>query len=220
MKAKLNTKSISRNGKLFLIILFSLGINVYGLYRSHRIISSENSSSSSGSVGKQHTGMQPLKLQIDDKKDNTAPLAKKQPNNRQKVAASSSSSLRKRQRQYNIPPKPDGWEQMGFQDIRESFNCKTYSHSMIKPLPTLEYWQFLRETYLKHVDPDITFDDTVPPNKGYNFDNNGSPPPYYAGHGDRGRGLFASRDITKGELVHDGTKSDIVFSDAMSYGED
>ena len=83
----------------------------------------------------------------------------------------------------------------------------------------MEYWQFLRETYLKHVDPAIIFDDTVPPNKGYNFDN-GSPPPYYAGHGERGRGLFASRDITKGELVHDGTKSDIVFSDAMSYGED
>ena len=161
MKAKLNTKSISRNGKLFLIILFSLGINLYGLYRSHRIISSENSSSSSGSIGKQHTGLQTLQLQIDDKKDNTAPLAKKVPNNIQKVAASSSSSsLRKRQRQYNIPPKPDGWEQMGFQDIREFSNCKTYSHSMIKPLPTMEYWQFLRETYLKHVDPAIIFDDT------------------------------------------------------------
>ena len=45
----------------------------------------------------------------------------------------------------------------------------------------------------------------------FSFDGNGNPPPYYAGHGDRGRGLFASRDIKKGELVHDGNKSDIQF---------
>ena len=45
----------------------------------------------------------------------------------------------------------------------------------------------------------------------FSFDGNGNPPPYYAGHGERGRGLFASRDIKKGELVHDGSKSDIQF---------
>uniref|UniRef100_A0A7S2KC40 SET domain-containing protein n=1 Tax=Skeletonema marinoi TaxID=267567 RepID=A0A7S2KC40_9STRA len=33
----------------------------------------------------------------------------------------------------------------------------------------------------------------------------------------RRRGLFASRDMRKGEVVHDGTDSDVVFPDAMAY---
>ena len=36
-------------------------------------------------------------------------------------------------------------------------------------------------------------------------------------HGERGRGLFASRDIKKGELIHDGTHSEIIFPSGMSW---
>ena len=172
--------------------------------------------SSASGIGKEHhhADLPPLQLNKLNNNGNTALLAKKHLNKRQNKP---SSSLRKqRNMKVNLPPKPDDWEQMGFYAIRKHFSCSDYAHDTTKPLPTMEDWQFLRETYLKHVDPGITFDDTVPPNKGYNFDN-ASPPPYYAGHGDRGRGLFASRDITKGELVHDGTKSDFVFPTGMSW---
>ena len=46
------------------------------------------------------------------------------------------------------------------------------------------------------------FDDIVLPTDGYNFDGNGNPPPFYASPGDRGRGLFAVRDIKEGEYSY------------------
>ena len=36
-------------------------------------------------------------------------------------------------------------------------------------------------------------------------------------HGERGRGLFASRDIKKGELIHDGTQAEVIFPSGMSW---
>ena len=123
-----------------------------------------------------------------------------------------SYSLHKKMREWQDEiPLPHSWE-----ECRQYFKCSTYGHDKMKPLPTMEYWHLLRETYLKHVDPDIIFDDVVLPTEGYNFAN-GRPPPYYAGHGERGRGIFASRDITKGELVHDGSKSDFRFPDGVSW---
>ena len=63
-------------------------------------------------------------------------------------------------------PLPHSWE-----ECRQYFKCSNYGHDKMKPLPTMEYWHFLRETYLKHVDPDIIFDDVVLPTEGYNFEN-------------------------------------------------
>ncbi len=37
------------------------------------------------------------------------------------------------------------------------------------------------------------------------------------GPDDRGQGLFASRDIKKGELTHDGTSSNVPFPDAAAW---
>ena len=61
--------------------------------------------------------------------------------------------------------------------------------------------------------------DLVPPTLGYSLTPGVPvPPPYHAKLSPgKGRGLFASRDIDKGELVHDGTVSDIIFPDAMTY---
>lgn len=33
-------------------------------------------------------------------------------------------------------PKPNGWESMGFHDVRKHFKCKAYAHDQTKPLPT------------------------------------------------------------------------------------
>ena len=99
--------------------------------------------------------------------------------------------------------KPPDWETYGFYKTRHYFQCKEHAHKLNKPLPTIEYWNELKDAYRKYVDDTIQFDESVSPVDGYNFDGLGNPQPYHAGHGKRGRGLFASRDIKRGELVHD-----------------
>lgn len=107
--------------------------------------------------------------------------------------------------------KPPNWETYGFYKTRHYFQCKEHAHKVKKPLPSIDYWNELKDAYRKYVDVTIEFDDLVSPVDGYNLDGEGNPQPYHADHGTRGRGLFASRDIKRGELVHDGTKSDYLF---------
>ncbi len=126
------------------------------------------------------------------------------------------------------PPK--NWKRMGFYEIRDRhLKCESYANDIKKPLPTLAEWNHLRRKYKELVGVEFgkNFDeDPVQPTEGYTLTTEkagllrGSvpvPPPYYADRGERGRGLFAKRDIKKGELVHDGTDSDIVFPDALSW---
>jgi hypothetical protein len=112
-----------------------------------------------------------------------------------------------------ILTKPEGWEKFGFYRMREHFDCK---RDLVKPIPTLEDWEYLRSKYNEIVDKHAVFNDPVPPTEGYTMDGNG-PPPYYAAHGTRGRGVFASRDIKKGELVQDGSRSDVAFPGAEAW---
>lgn len=114
-------------------------------------------------------------------------------------------------------PKPDGWEGYGFGKIRRHFMCKDYAHDITKPLPTMEDWQLFRDKYKEVVDNTISFDDTMLPTHGYSISEKGQPPPYYAKSGSRGRGLFASRDIKKGDFIHDGSKGDVLFPTGMSW---
>lgn len=120
---------------------------------------------------------------------------------------------------------PDDWETYSFTRIYYEHldDCETRSEDPTKPLPSLEAWQFLRKRYVEVVDEKAaaTFDDLVPPTLGYTLDRDTGdpiPPPFYAKFSEgKGRGLFASRDIYQGELVHDGTHSDVVFPDAMAF---
>lgn len=140
-------------------------------------------------------------------------LKGKQTQKKQKMASPKQKpgNLRKGYEQINkIPLKPKGWEKFKFDDIRTHFDCEKYSQDRTKPLLTLDDWDYLKSKYIEIVDMNAIFDDPVPPVDGYTFDENG-PPPYYASHGVKGRGLFASRDIKKGEIIHDGKKSDIEF---------
>ena len=71
--------------------------------------------------------------------------------------------------------------------------------------------------YNKEVDSSYKFDEIMPPTQGYKFNEAGAQP-YYAKVSDgKHRGLFASRDIRKGEVVHDGTHLDVAFPDAKAY---
>ena len=113
---------------------------------------------------------------------------------------------------------PDGWEHFTFSEIRNHFNCQEHAKDQNKPFPSLDEWNFIRKQMKLLVDQRLNLDDPVPPTQGSSLGNTGGPPPYYPKRSEgKGRGLFASRDIKKGELVQDGPNSYIVFPDAMSF---
>jgi len=114
-------------------------------------------------------------------------------------------------------PRPKDWHLWGYYNFKDNFNCSGYLKDRTKPLPTMEYWETMLEAYNQVVDPTYKFDPDIPPTQGYRLNEDG-PPPYYAKLSPgKGRGLFASRDIQKGEIVHDGNKSDVVFPDGLSW---
>ena len=90
-----------------------------------------------------------------------------------------------------------------------------YAHNRMKPLPTINEWKVIKDAYLRYVDPHQVFIESAKPNNGYNFDIHEEL--YYMAIGIRGRGLFASRDISKGELLHNGQKTDLIFPNAMGF---
>ena len=109
---------------------------------------------------------------------------------------------------------PDDWESWSFYDIHHGLKCSKHAHDMDKPLPDMEFWTYYRNVYKNVVDKNVVqFDDPIPPTEGYTLTTNGEKQPYYAKRSPgKGRGLFASRDIKKGEVVHDGTNSDVIMS--------
>ena len=112
---------------------------------------------------------------------------------------------------------PNSWKTWGFNDFRIIYGCDDLPNNGTATLPNNEYWQVLRDAYIAQVDNEYKFDDPIPPTRGYTLNEDGAPPFYAAMAPGKGRGLFASRDIKKGELVHDGTKGDVTFPDAMSF---
>ena len=95
--------------------------------------------------------------------------------------------------------------------MHSEFKCSEHAHDQNKPLPDLAFWNYYRDTFKLVVDNDIEFD-SVPPTEGYTMNGDGKQPYYAKISPGKGRGLFASRDIKKGEVVHDGNASDIEMS--------
>jgi hypothetical protein len=118
--------------------------------------------------------------------------------------------------------KPEKWERMTRRELRRHFDCQAHARDQTKALPTLEEWSFLKRQYKELVDDKpVILESPVPPTEGYSFgpgEYSDTPPPYYADHSEgKGRGLFASRPIKKGELVHDGPRSNVKFPDAAAF---
>lgn len=108
--------------------------------------------------------------------------------------------------------RPEDWQSWGFFDVHGELGCGKHAHDMDKPLPDMDYWNFFRDKYKEVVNSETKFDDPILPTDGYTM-TNGEKQPYYAKKSPgKGRGLFASRDIKKGELVHDGNASDLVMT--------
>ena len=117
---------------------------------------------------------------------------------------------------------PQDWQTFGFQQIRNHFKCDTFDR-VLKP-PSMKKWQMILDAYNKEVDSSYKFDQIVLPTEGYVFDEVGhqygeGAPPFHARSTKMGthRGLFATWDIRKGDLIHDGSHSDVVFPNAMAY---
>eukprot|EP00985_Skeletonema_marinoi_P013789 scaffold6881_cov127-Skeletonema_marinoi.AAC.7 len=108
-----------------------------------------------------------------------------------------------------VKKTPHGWQTFGFLQIREHFSCDVFDYVLFKP-PSMKEWQMILDAYNKEVDSSTSL-----------MRSNGEEaPPFYAKSiegTNRNRGLFASRDIQEGEIVHDGTNSDVAFPDAMAY---
>lgn len=99
--------------------------------------------------------------------------------------------------------KYPNWKELPRGEFRTMFHCDRHLRVGVgtKALPTLTRTRKLCVIYNSEVDSLFPFDDPVPPTQGYTLNENGAPPYYADLSPDKGRSLFASRDIMKGELV-------------------
>ena len=127
---------------------------------------------------------------------------------------------------------PERWESYTFDQIYEHYECRAQAEDKSKPVPSLAQWLFLRKQYKEFVDDKIVFNDLVPPTEGYSFiispevlsiadveeSSHIATPPFYAKLDSvRGRGLYASRNIRRGEVVHHWSDHDVTFPDAYAF---
>ncbi|KAL3762127.1 hypothetical protein ACHAWU_001578 [Discostella pseudostelligera] len=96
----------------------------------------------------------------------------------------------------------------GFGRMYRSLNCHNHARDQEKPLYTTEMWRRLWDTFRKST----LFPFPIPDA------NERTDEPYYVAHSvGKGRGNFASRNITKGSLVHSGHPNTVFFLDAKSW---
>lgn len=118
---------------------------------------------------------------------------------------------------YEVLTPPDGWETLSFSEIRDGLDCRAHGRDQTKRLYGEEQWRHMRRKYNEVVDDRVKFDDPVPPTRGYTL-LDGKPPPFYARLSPgKGRGVFASRIIKRGHVVHHGDPSAVEFADAAAW---
>ena len=103
------------------------------------------------------------------------------------------------------------WESYTFLDMHDHFDCREYAINASKPLYTIDMWKRLWENlaFVNQAEdmPSFTLDET-------HLEN------YYSGYTEtKGRGTYAMRNFTKGELVHDGTVSTLFWNDGLLWKE-
>ncbi|KAL3794405.1 hypothetical protein HJC23_012942 [Cyclotella cryptica] len=102
------------------------------------------------------------------------------------------------------------WEKYSFADMYDYLDCWAHAANMHKPLYRPEMWALIKGTFASQAGIDsslLVIDDTN------RLD-------YYSGYAEgKGRGTFAARDFSKGELVHDGSRSTIFWNDGLAWKE-
>ena len=103
------------------------------------------------------------------------------------------------------------WESFSFLDMHEYFDCTEHVYSANKPLYTPAMWKQLRDLFEEQSEIDMSSS-----NIDLTHIQN-----YYSGYSDesKGRGTFAARNFTKGELVHDGAISTVFWANGDGWKE-
>lgn len=103
------------------------------------------------------------------------------------------------------------WESFSFLDMHEYFDCTEHVYSTNKPLYTPAMWKQLRDLFEEQSEIDMSSS-----NIDLTHIQN-----YYSGYSDesKGRGTFAARNFTKGELVHDGAISTVFWANGDGWKE-
>ena len=110
---------------------------------------------------------------------------------------------------YGTDTTPE-WESYTFLQLHEHFNCSEYVYNSNKPLYTVDMWKKLRDLFTKQSEIDLS---SFRPDETH-ISN------YYSDYAEeKGRGTFASRNFSKGELVHDGSISTVFWNDGISWKE-
>lgn len=110
---------------------------------------------------------------------------------------------------YSTDTTPE-WESYTFLQMHEHFNCSEYVFNTNKPLYTAKMWKQLKDLYTTQLERDLT---SFRPDQTHVSN-------YYSDYADvKGRGTFASRNFSKGELVHDGSISTVFWNDGILWKE-
>ena len=111
----------------------------------------------------------------------------------------------------NNTTKESEWESFTFLDMHNHFDCHEYAINANKPLYTMDMWKRLWEN--------LALVDQAEEISSFKFDETHLDK-YYSGYTkSKGRGTYAMRNFTKGELVHDGTKNTLFWYDGLLWKE-
>lgn len=109
---------------------------------------------------------------------------------------------------------PEKWEQFSYHDLRKYFGCNKLFEKP-RPIITDDEWRYFRDLYNQHLAADLAAGN--PPDtyklgkEPYDCPVEGSIT------ADKGRGLVASRDISKGELIFTASNNTIVFQTGHAW---
>ena len=103
------------------------------------------------------------------------------------------------------------WESYSFLQMHEFFDCSYHVYNTTKPLYTQNMWKRMRDLF--EIQSEVGT--TLPKLDETHMDN------YYSGYSDepKGRGTFAKRNFSKGELVHNGAISTVFWVDGLAWKE-
>ena len=100
------------------------------------------------------------------------------------------------------------WESYTFFQLYDHFKCLDHVNNPTKPLYTSYMWRTLEDLFAKQSGIDLNSSRLHKTHVSKYYSS-------YA-HG-KGRGAFAFRNFSKGELVHDGSVSTVFWNDGLSW---
>lgn len=99
------------------------------------------------------------------------------------------------------------WKEFSFMDMYDYFDCRAHARNKLKPLYTPDMWTLMREVFAAQAGIHLSLLEI--------YDNGID---YYSDYAEgKGRGAFAARDFSKGDLVHDGSLNTVFWNDGLQW---